>query len=263
VNAYWAVVSARFRMLLQYRAAAAAGLGTQLFWGLIRVMIFEAFYRSSTAQHPISLPDVVTYVWLGQAFLGLQPWGVDRDIRDQIRSGTVAYELMRPLNLYLFWYARALAFKTAPTLLRSVPLLLIAGLFLDLTPPASWAATGAFLAATLGALLLSSAITTLMNISLLWTLSGDGVTALVPACVIVFSGMVVPLPLFPDWALPILNLLPFRGLVDVPFRLYLGHLPPGELLCLLGHQLAWTGILVLLGQVILSRGTRRLVVQGG
>ena len=250
-------------MLLQYRAAAAAGLGTQLFWGLIRVMIFEAFYRTSTVQQPISLPDVVTYVWLGQAFLGLQPWGVDRDIRDQIRSGTVAYELMRPLNLYFFWYARAMAFKTAPTLLRSVPLLLVAGLFLGLTPPASWAATGAFLAAVLGALLLSSAITTLMNISLLWTLSGDGVTSLVPACVIVFSGMVVPLPLFPDWAQPILNLLPFRGLVDVPFRLYLGHIPPGALLPLLGHQLAWTGILVLIGQVVLSRGTRRLVVQGG
>ena len=33
---YWAVLSARFRMLLQYRAAALAGLGTQVFWGLIR-----------------------------------------------------------------------------------------------------------------------------------------------------------------------------------------------------------------------------------
>lgn len=40
---YLAILSARFRTLLQYRAAAAAGFGTQLFWGLIRMMIFEAF----------------------------------------------------------------------------------------------------------------------------------------------------------------------------------------------------------------------------
>ena len=43
------VVSARFRVLLQYRAAAIAGLGTQIFFGLVLVMIYEAFYRSSTA----------------------------------------------------------------------------------------------------------------------------------------------------------------------------------------------------------------------
>ena len=33
---YWANFSARFRLLLQYRAAALAVLATQLFWGLIR-----------------------------------------------------------------------------------------------------------------------------------------------------------------------------------------------------------------------------------
>ena len=43
MRAYWAIFSARFRALLQYRAAAAAGCVTQVFWGLIRVMIFAGF----------------------------------------------------------------------------------------------------------------------------------------------------------------------------------------------------------------------------
>jgi len=46
---YLAILSARFRTLLQYRVAGLAGIGTQLFWGLIRVMIFDAFYRSTVA----------------------------------------------------------------------------------------------------------------------------------------------------------------------------------------------------------------------
>ncbi len=53
-TAYCAILSARFRMLLQYRAAAFAGFVTQLFWGLIRVMIFSAFYRSSNAPQPMT-----------------------------------------------------------------------------------------------------------------------------------------------------------------------------------------------------------------
>ena len=65
MTAYWAILSARFSSLLQYRAAAAAGFGTQLFWGFIRVMIFHAFYRSTTAAQPMEFPEVVTYIWLG------------------------------------------------------------------------------------------------------------------------------------------------------------------------------------------------------
>ncbi|HOG45562.1 MAG TPA: ABC-2 family transporter protein [Anaerolineae bacterium] len=263
MRGYWALVSARFRMLLQYRAAAVGGFGTQLFFGLILIMVYEAFYRSSSAPQPLPYADVVTYVWLGQGLLAMLPWNVDAEIRALVRSGNVAYELLRPIDLYNAWYCRALAWRTAPTLLRSVPLFVVAGLFFGLRPPASPAGAAAFLVAMLGALLLGCAITTLMNISLLWTTSDDGIALLLPAAVLVFSGMMVPLPLFPAWAQRILYLLPFRGLIDVPFRLYVGNIPPAECLPLFAQQLAWTAALVLLGRWLLERGKRRLVVQGG
>lgn len=263
MRAYRAILSARFRTLLQYRAAAIAGFATQLFWGYIRVMIFEAFYRSTTAPQPLSLAQMVTYIWLGQALLALLPWGVDSDVRTMIRTGTVAYEMLRPVDLYGLWYTRAIAARAAPTLLRAVPMFLVAGLFFGLQPPPTFACAAGWALSTLGALLLSSAIATLVTLSLLWTISGEGVARLAPMLVNFFSGMIVPLPLFPGWAQSVLNFLPFRGLVDVPFRVYLGHIPPAELGAVLAHQLLWTLALVALGRAILFRGTRRLVVQGG
>ena len=89
---------------------------------------------------------------------------------------------------------------------------------------------------------------TILTVSLLWTLSGQGVTQIVTVSVMIFSGSIVPLPFFPDWAQPVLSFLPFRGLVDTPFRLYLGHIPPGDLLLALAHQLAWAITLILLGR---------------
>ncbi|MGD0111413.1 MAG: ABC transporter permease, partial [Armatimonadota bacterium] len=119
MRSYRAIVSARFRMLLQYRAAAAAGFGTQLFWGLIRVMIFEAFYRSTTAAQPMTLPQVVDYIWLGQAtFVMTLTYYMDLDIMAMVRSGTVVYELLRPLDLYALWFSRSVASRAAPMLLR-------------------------------------------------------------------------------------------------------------------------------------------------
>lgn len=263
MSAYAAIIAVRFRILLQYRAAAAAGFATNLFWGFIRVMIFEAFYRSTTSPQPMSRGEVVNYVWLGQAMFALLPWTVDSDVRAMIRTGTVAYELVRPLDLYALWFSRSVSARLAPTLLRAVPMLLIAACFLGLELPPSWASGLAWLVATAGALLLAAALATLMTLSLLWTVSGEGVSRIVPPLILMLSGMAVPLPLYPDWAQPILNFLPFRGLIDTPFRLYLGHIPPGSLFKILAHQMVWTAVLVLLGRWLLARGTRRLVVQGG
>jgi ABC-2 type transport system permease protein len=260
---YLSLLNARLRLLLQYRAAALAGIGTQLFWGMIRVMIFDAFYRSAVAAPPLQWEQTVTYVWLGQAMLGLFPWQVDREVRAMIRGGTVAYEMLRPLDLYSLWYSRAVAERVAPTALRAVPQFVVAGLFLGLGPPASWASGAAWAAATLGALLLAAAFTTLFTISLLWTVSGEGVTLLVTAIMPLLSGLILPLPFFPAWAQGVLNFLPFRGLMDVPFRLYVGHISPGEIGAVLAHQAAWILALVLLGRALLARGARRLVVQGG
>jgi hypothetical protein len=103
LSPYRAILSARFRMLLQYRAAALAGLWTQIFFGLVLLMIYEAFYRSTMLRQPMTFAEIVTYVWLGQALLAMLPWNADAEIRAMIRSGAVAYELCRPIDLYSLW----------------------------------------------------------------------------------------------------------------------------------------------------------------
>jgi len=263
VRPYWAILSARFRVLLQYRAAAAAGLATQVFWGFIRIMIFAAFYAAKPEGQPMTFGQVVTYIWLGQALLRMMPWGYDAEVRTMIRSGTLAYEMVRPVKLYWFWYTRSLAGLMAPTLLRAVPMLVLAGLFFGLEPPASWASLGAFLAAIGASLLLGAAIATLLTITMLWTISGEGIASLINAAVWLFSGIMIPLPLFPDWAQAMLKALPFRGIFDTPLQLYTGLIPAAQMPGLLLNQLAWAAGMVALGQFVLSRGTRRLVVQGG
>jgi ABC-2 type transport system permease protein len=261
---YLAILGARFRTLLQYRAAAWAGTGTRIFWGLIRVMIFQAFYQSSRSAQPISLPEVVTYVWLGQAFLTLIPFSsADAEVRDMVRTGTVAYELLRPVDLYGFWYARAVALRSTPALFQAPPVFLVGMAFFGMRLPPSPESAAAFLLSTLAALALSSAITTLMSISLLWSISGDGVSRLLPALTYLLSGLAFPLPLCPLWLRTLLEILPFRGMIDTPFRLYVGNLPASALPLTLAHQFLWTIALVLLGRYLLARAQQRMVVQGG
>lgn len=170
---YWAFFRTRFLALLQYRAAAIAGIGTQWLFGFVRVMALWAFYQSAGTAQPMAFEQAAAYTWLGQAMLGMLPWNIEREIGESVRTGSVAYELSRPLDLYAMWFARCMALRSAPTLLRAVPQFLIS-IFLIPAPfgmrfggPefAGW------LAALPGALLLSSAVTALMNASLFWTVT--------------------------------------------------------------------------------------------
>jgi len=263
MRAYLALFGARFRTVLQYRTAALAGFATQLFWGLIRIMIFDAFYRSTTSPQPMDLDQVMTYVWLGQCLFATLPQWLDPETLDSIRSGSVANEMLRPIKLYDLWFARNIASRTAPVVLRAAPMVVLALLFFGMRLPVSVEAALAFLVAMFAAILLSASLCTLMATSLLWTVSGEGTMHLISVSAWIFSGIVIPLPFFPDWFQPVINILPFRGLMDVPFRIWTGHISPTAAILHILSVLAWAGAIHALGRWILARGVRKLVVQGG
>jgi len=260
---YLSILVSRFQMLLQYRAAAAAGVVTQIFWGIIRMMIFDAFYRSSPGPQPLTHDQTIAYIWLGQATLLLTILNVDTDIAAMIRNGSVAYEMTRPIDLYSLWFARALSGRAAPLLLRSIPILAIAYGIFRVSAPVSASAAILFLLSISMGLLTAAALVALITISLLWTISGEGISRLAPGIVFLLSGIVVPLPFLPAWAQQIAEALPFRGLIDTPFRIYLGQLHGAAAANALLLQACWLAALVVIGRLALLRGTRRLVVQGG
>ena len=203
----------------------------------------------------MTVDEVVTYIWLGQAFIMLLPWNIDREIHNLIRSGHVGYELLRPVDLYNLWFSRAMAYRTAPTLLRAVPLLTLALLFFGMGLPASPEAGLAFALSMIGALLISCAFTTLVNVTMMWTVSGQGAANMAGIAVTIFTGMVVPIPFFPEWAQTVMEVLPFRGhrryaLPPIPrsHPHQRGALPPGPPACVDGIAL------VLAGRWVLSRG---------
>ena len=143
----------------------------------------------------MSFAQIVVYVWLGQVLLVMLPWNADAEIQQMFTTGSVAYELLRPLNLYAFWFARTVAFRSAPTLMRMVPGLIFAFFLIvrfigleewALAPPANLQYGLAFVVSIFIAFLLSCAITILINISAFWTIESRGVVAFINGLVYAF-----------------------------------------------------------------------------
>ena len=108
----------RFNIALQYRTAAIAGVLTQFFWGIMQILMYQAFYRTVTSQN-ISLEQLVTYIWLKQAFYTITNPSTDKEIKTLIETGNISYELCRPTNLYWIWFFKTLANRTAGTFLSA------------------------------------------------------------------------------------------------------------------------------------------------
>jgi len=110
---------------------------------------------------------------------------------------------------------------------------------------------------------LSSAMVMLLNIAVVAILNDRGVNSLLSPLVIVFSGNLIPLTIFPDWMHVALFVQPFAGLVDIPFRIYTGNLTGGAAWAGIALQALWTIVIVALGRAWMARVMRRLAMQGG
>ena len=268
---YLAAFRARFQLLLEYRVAALAGFATQLWWGGIRIMVFAAFYSANAARAPFSLADAITYVWLGQALLALQPWVADPEIGHAIRTGGIGYDRLRPLDAYGFWYARTLGWMLARALPRAVLMVLAAGIVLPIVglgdwawrPPSGVTAALLFVPAFVLLTMLGAAVQMLANIIVAASLNERGVNAVLTPLVIVLSGSLLPLDFYPDVLRPYLHVQPLAGLVDIPFRIYFADLAGAAALRGLALQAGWTLALVGIGRFTMERVMRRLEMQGG
>ena len=268
---YLAAFRARFQVTLQYRAAALAGFATQCWWGGLKIMIYAAFFTTGARLAPMSLAHTITYTWLSQAFLLLEPWNADPEVAEMVRSGAVAYERLRPLDAWGWWYARALAWQAARIVPRAGLMFALAAVVLplvglgrwSLAPPAGLAASGLFLASLAAAALLSASMIVLLDIIVVAAMTDRGANVLAAPLAGLLSGGILPLAFFPAWMVGALRLQPFAGLVDIPFRIYFADLAGAGALAAIALQLGWTVVLALAGRWALAAAMSRLQVQGG
>lgn len=260
---YAAIFLMRLKMETQYRGAALGGLACQVFFGLVYIALYRAFYAGKP--QAFSIGSLVTYVWIQQAFFRML-LSSDGELGEKIRTGGIAYDLCRPLNFYGYYYARTMAQKLMGSLLRAVPMLLVAALLPQgwrISAPASLPA----LLAALGALLLGLiCVCALDNITMgvtMRTIDSRGMQALLNLLMMTFSGNVLPLTLFPDAWQKVITLLPYAQLLDAPIRLYTGEWALSQAPRVLLIQGVWGLMLILGGLIIWEKNKKRLVIQGG
>ena len=263
-----ALFKVRVAERLQYRAAALANASISVFWGILQIVMFTVFYTYGNPDSAaLSLTQAISYAWLVQILHGfVGNLDVDSDFREQITSGNVALELCRPLGLYEHWYARAAANRIGGFPLRAIITLLVALVMpvaFRLSAPSSALGFALFLLSVCSAFLLCVAYAMLLTAVRLGLTWGEGPTYALGLLGGILGGGYLPLLLWPDFMQRVLLFQPFAGLMDIPFRLYVGSMLPGDAPGAISLQLLWVAVFVVLGKALIHRKLNQLIVQGG
>jgi ABC-2 type transport system permease protein len=261
-----AVATRAFRRYSTYRAATAAGIFTNSVFGVIYSYAYLALWAERPDAGGYDATDAVTYVWIGQALLmtvALWGGGATDDLADRIRSGDVAVDLYRPVNL-LGWYLAADLGRAAYHLLtRGLAPTVVGWLLFDIRWPGTPAAALGVLVSIPLAVVVSFAVRFLFAASAFWLLDAQGARMLSAVLALFWSGMVLPLVIFPDALRTVALALPWASYLQTPADIWLGKRTGWDLVVGLGAQVLWA--LVLLGccQLVLRAATRKVVLQGG
>lgn len=260
---FWELIKLSFQRQLTYRAAAMAGLFTNLFFGFLKATVLIALYNGQPQVAGMSIEEAITYTGLTQAiiaYLSIFGW---YELMRSVYSGEVATDMLKPMGYFNFWLAQDLGRAATNLLLRGLTIMLIYALVFEIVVPNGVEQWLAFIMSLVLGLLVSFAWRFLVNLAAFWTPNAVGVGRFAFGLVWIMSGFIMPLRLFPDWFLFLCYLTPFPAMVNTSAEIYLGLLTGPALLQALLEQLFWFVILVMMGQLVLRVGIRRLVIQGG
>ena len=120
-----------------------------------------------------------------------------------------------------------------------------------------------FFVSVMLAIAVSFAFRFLYNLSAFWMLDYRGALRISVALAAFFSGFIIPVRFFPDWLQTLAYATPFPSMLQLPVDVFVGATTGTELVATLAMQSAGCSRSVAVCHAVFSRGTRKLVVQGG
>ncbi len=264
MHTYVELAKAEFRRYSTYRAATLAGIFTNSVFGFIRLgVLLAAIAAAGGTLGGYGPQEASTYVWLGQAFLAPVAMYAWSDLADRVRTGEIAVDLARPLDLQLSWWVRDLGRAAFALPTRGLAPLLVGALTVGVALSETWTSYPLGLVSLLLGVSVSFLCRYGMNLVAFWTLDVKGFLNLYILVLGLLSGFYLPVHVFPGWLQAVAFASPFPAMFQAPIDVMSGRVIGPAAWQVIAGQAGWVIGLIVLTRVVLWRATRRLVVQGG
>ncbi|MGN0453797.1 MAG: ABC transporter permease [Ruminococcus sp.] len=265
---YLPFINAGLQEATTYRADWCFRILGNILGCFISYFIWKAVFLSGGSEiiNGFTMPQMVVYIFLMFLTSTLVSSGGTFDIGEEIRDGSIAMRMIKPISYNSTFLFQELGNKIMTVFVLIVPL--VAGVEIV---SALFTGSVQFNIARFALYIFSCVLAYLVNfyfnicfgfiafvIKYLWGAN------MMKNCIVGFlSGAIIPLAFLPDVIEKIFLLLPFASLNYTPVMIYMGMYSGAELLYYLGLQLFWVLAFWGLSKFLWKAATKRLCVQGG
>lgn len=263
MEAYRYIVKIRIQRALAYGFDVFYTIGFQVLVMFATSFFWKSLYSNKDMVGGVTKEDMLTYTIISAIMGAIMSAGVEDRIIKSVEKGTVAMDMLKPVNLFGIYLAEDIGNTIVCIVQNIIPLLIVACIFIQVPTPAG---IGYFLLFLLS-LFLGYIINWLFAaIFGMWAFTAINMHPMVEVkkhIIRLLSGSIIPIWFFPHWLQVILKVLPFSYIYQLPLSLYIGKASKLEMIQMFSVQIIWIAILFVLFFVMQSRTTKKVMVQGG
>ncbi|WP_091068032.1 ABC-2 family transporter protein [Paenibacillus sp. NFR01] len=263
LGAYFDFIRIRFLTMLAYRINYYSGILIYTLNIGVNYFTWKAIYGGGDSIGGFSGAQMTTYVavsWMARAFYFNN---LDREISNDIRDGSISIQFIRPYNYVLVKMMQGLGEGMFRFIMLMIPGMLVAILLFPVHLPSAPSAWIGFLTMLFFSFLINSQLNVITGLSSFFVENNEGVMRMKRVLVDLFSGLIVPITLFPDWLAGVLKVLPFQAITYLPGSVFTGRVQGVGIWNVLGVQVLWFALLMIPMLWMYRAARRRLFVQGG
>jgi ABC-2 type transport system permease protein len=263
MDKYIEMIRIRFLMMLAYRTNYYTGILIYAINIAAYYFLWSAIYGGKSTMQGMSMEQMTTYVaisWMARAFYFNN---IDREIAMEIREGKVATELIRPYSYLGMKTMQGLGEGIFRLLFLSLPGILLIALCLPLRFPTDAHTWLFFMLSITFSFIINSELNLLAGIVAFFTLNNEGLLRAKRFVIDLFSGLILPIRFYPEWAQEVMKYFPFQGISYIPSMIVTGSFQGQAIIHGLLFQLVWCVLLLIPIQLLWRAAKKQLVVQGG
>lgn len=263
LSVYSDFIRIRFLTMLAYRVNYYSGI---LIYSMnigVYYFTYQAIYGGAGSIGGFSAAQMTTYVavsWMARAFYFNN---LDREISTDIRDGSIAIQMIRPYNYVLVKFMQGLGEGMFRFLLFMIPGMAIAMLLFPVKLPTDPVAWVGFLVMLFFSFLINTQINIITGLTAFFIENNEGMMRMKRVVVDLFSGLIIPISLFPGWLATFAQWMPFQAITYLPGSVFTGRVKGVGIWNVLGIQIIWLVVLLVPMIIIWRLARRRLFVQGG
>lgn len=224
---------------------------------------WRTLFGSATFGNGINADDMMTYTIISSALSVMFTTGVERRIQQSVEKGSIATDMMRPVNVFGVYLAEDLGSLTALIIQNLMPIVILGSLFIKVPVISSLSAIPVFIVSVILSMSINWLLAAIFGMWAYTAVSMDALYQVKKHLIRLLSGSIIPIWFFPKWLAGILNVLPFVYIYQLPLDIYIGSATPVEIYNRMMIQLIWAAGLTALFYLLSKKALRRVMVQGG